>query len=124
MTADDVAFSLTVYRDDIDSAVRNFFTTMESVEVLDDRTVKVNLSTPDGNWVLNASSLPIFSRRQYRDYWEGQPEGARSLTGFDWDDNPPIGTGPWKVEAQDSDAITFSPWEDYWQNPPAFEELI
>ncbi|MCA9860023.1 MAG: ABC transporter substrate-binding protein, partial [Thermomicrobiales bacterium] len=124
LTADDVAFSFTVYRDDIDSAVRNFFTTMEAAEALDDRTVKVTLSTPDGNWILNASSLPIFSRRQYREYWESQPEGARSLTGFDWNDNSPVGSGPWKIDAQDSNAITLRSWEDYWQNPPAFEELI
>ena len=123
-TADDVAFSFTVYRDDIDSAVRNFFTTMDSVEVVDDRTIKVNLTAPDGNWILNASSLPIFSQRQYGNYWDGQPEGERSLTGFDWGKNPPIGTGPWKVTEQKSDAVVMAPNDDYWQEPPHLDKLI
>jgi peptide/nickel transport system substrate-binding protein len=123
-TADDVAFSLSVYRDDIDSAVRNFFTNLDSVEVVDDRTIKVNLTAPDGNWILNASSLPIFSARQYSDYWNGQTEGERSLTGFDWDKNQPVGTGPWKVTEQKSDAVVMAPNEDYWQDPPNFSKLV
>lgn len=122
-TADDVAFSFTVYRDDIDSAVRNFFTSLDSVEVIDDRTVRAHLTAPDNNWILNASSLPIFSRRQYGDYWNGQPEGERSLSGFDWKKNPPQGTGPWKVDKQESDAIVMVAHQDYWQDPPHFEKL-
>ncbi|HET9659250.1 MAG TPA: ABC transporter substrate-binding protein [Thermomicrobiales bacterium] len=123
-TADDVAFSFTVYRDDIDSAVRNFFTTMDSVEAVDDRTLKVNLTAPDGNWILNASSLPIFSEHQYGDYWNGQPEGERTLTGFDWEKSTPVGTGPWKVTEQKSDAVVMAPNEDYWQESPAFTKLV
>ena len=123
-TADDVAFSFIVYRDDIDSAVRNFFTSLDSVEVIDDRTLKANLTAPDGNWILNASSLPIFSRRQYGDYWDGQTEGERSLSGFDWEKHSPQGTGPWKIDKQQSDAIVLARNEDYWQEPPHFEELV
>ncbi len=124
LTADDVAFSFTVYRDDLDSAVRNFFTSMDSVEAVDDRTVRVDLTAPDGNWILNASSLPIFSERQYGDYWNSQPEGERTLTGFDWKENPPLGTGPWTVAEQKSDDIVLHPYEDYWQDPPHFEKLV
>jgi peptide/nickel transport system substrate-binding protein len=124
LTADDVAFSFTVYRDDINSAVRNFFTSMDSVEVVDDRTLRVNLTAPDGNWILNASSLPIFSEAQYGDYWFGQPEGERTLSGFNWDDELPVGTGPWQVAEIGSDEIVLRRYEDYWQEPPHFEELI
>lgn len=123
-TADDVAFSFEVYRDDIDSAMRNFFTSLDSVEVIDDRTIKVNLTAPDGNWILNASSLPIFSRRQYGDYWNGQREGERSLTGFDWKKHPAQGTGPWMVTDRSSNAITMSSNADYWQEPPHFDQLV
>lgn len=125
LTADDVAFSFLVYRDDLDSAVRNFFTSMESVEAVDDRTVRVDLTAPDGNWILNASSLPIFSERQYGDFWNGQTEGERTLAGFGWDDdNPPIGTGPWTVAELKSDDVVLHPYEDYWQEPPFFEKLV
>lgn len=125
LTAEDVAFSFTVYRDDLNSAVRNFFTSMDSVEAADDRTVKVNLSVPDGNWILNASSLPIFSERQYGDYWFGQPEGERTLTGFGWDNGDlPIGTGPWIVSEINSDNIELTANQDYWLESPHFEELV
>lgn len=124
LTADDVVFSFMVYRDDIDSAVRNFFTNMDSAQALDDRTVQVNLSAPDGNWILNASSLPIFSQRQYGDFWNNQPEGERTLTGFDWQENYPIGTGPWQVTEQRSDAVVMSPYKEYWQDSPRFQKLI
>lgn len=125
LTADDVAFSFIVYRDDIDSAVRNFFTSMDSVEAIDDRTLRVNLTVPDGNWILNASSLPVFSARQYRDYWNGQPEGERTLTGFGWDDDDlPIGTGPWTVADIASDEIVLQSNGDYWKTPPHFEKLV
>jgi peptide/nickel transport system substrate-binding protein len=98
---------------------------MDSVEVVDDRTVRVNLTAPDGNWILNASSLPIFSQRQYGDYWNGQPEGERTLTGFGWDDDDlPIGTGPWTVAELTSDDIVLNANADYWQEPPHFEKLV
>src|SRR5262249_8458028 len=54
--ARDVVFSLYVYRDDLDSAVRNFFTNMDAVEAPDQTTVKVKLTAPDANWFFNASS--------------------------------------------------------------------
>lgn len=125
LTADDVAFSFVVYRDDLDSVVRNFFTGMESVEAVDDRTVKVVFTAPDGNWILNSSSLPIFSAAQYGDYWNGQPEGQRTLTGFDWDDDHlPIGTGPWKVAELKSDDIVLHSNDDYWLDAPNFAKLV
>lgn len=123
-TADDVAFSFTVYRDDIDSAMRNFFTSLDSTEIIDDRTIKVNLTSPDGNWILNASSLPVFSQSQYGKYWNRQAEGARTLSGFDWKKNPPLGTGPWTIQIQKSDAIELAPNADYWQEPPLFDSLV
>lgn len=124
LTADDVAFSFLVGRDDLDSAVRNFFTSMDSVDAIDDRTVRVNLSVPDGNFVLNAATLPVFAEHQYRDFWFGQPEGERTLTGFGWDNKDlPVGTGPWKAAKLNSDDIQFKQNVDYWQDPPHYEEL-
>lgn len=123
LRAEDVVFSMLVYRDDIDSAVRNFFTNLDSVEAVDDRTVRVTLSTPDGNWLLNASSLPIFSADQYRDYWERKPEGERTLTGFDWSDETPLGTGPWRIAEIGDASIVMERNDDYWQEPPNFERL-
>jgi peptide/nickel transport system substrate-binding protein len=121
--ARDVAFSLLVYRDDLDSAVRNFFTNLDSVEAVDRTTVRVTLTAADANWLFNASSQLIFQRKQYDDYWTSRPEGQRSLTGFDWEDNPPVGTGPWKVDKWTDDGITFERNDDYWGGAANFETL-
>ncbi len=75
--------------------------------------------------MLNASSLPVFSERQYGDYWSGQPEGTRTLTGFGWDnDDLPVGTGPWIVSELNSDNVALSSNPDYWQEAPNFERLV
>ncbi len=123
LTSRDVVFSLYVYRDDLDSAVRNFFTTMVSAETDGKYGVKVTLSEPDGSWLLNASSQFILQRKQYLDHWESQPEGERTLSGFNWRKHAPLGTGPWKVGKRTEQQITFSRWERYWAGHPYTERL-
>jgi peptide/nickel transport system substrate-binding protein len=123
LTSRDVVFSLYVYRDDLDSAVRNFFTTMASAETDGKYGVKVTLTEPDGNWLLNASNQFIIQRKQYLDYWESRPEGERTLSGFNWRKNPPLGTGPWAIEKRNEQQITLSRWKRYWAGRPYAEEL-
>lgn len=118
LTAEDVAFSLTVHRDDVDSAVRNLFTTMEAAEALDERTVRVRLTSPDGNWLRNASSQFIVQYQQYREHWERRPEGERTLSDFDWRRHAPLGTGPWLVDHRGEESIIFARNDDYWAGPP------
>jgi peptide/nickel transport system substrate-binding protein len=121
--ARDVVFSFTVYRDDLDSAVRNLFTNLESAEAPNRTTVKVKLSSPDANWFLNASSQFVIQRDQYLDYWRSRAEGERTLTGFNWKKNSPIGTGPWKVDAWTENGITFQRNDNYWAGPAHFKTL-
>ncbi len=118
LTADDAVFSLIVHRDDVDSAVRNLFTNMEAVEVVGRRTLHVRLSSPDGNWLRNASSQFIMQRKQYQAHWEGRPEGERTLSDFNWQRDAPIGTGPWRVGRRGNSSIAFSRNDDYWAGPP------
>lgn len=119
----DIVFSLLAYRDDLDSAVRNLFTNLESAEAPNRTTVVVTLTSPDANWILNASSQFIFQRAQYNEYWSDRPEGQRTLTGFDWEDSTPIGTGPWKVSEWSGGVTNFERNEDYWGGPPNFQSL-
>lgn len=123
LTSRDVVFSLYVYRDDLDSAVRNFFTTMVSAETDGKYGVKVTLSEPDGNWLLNASSQFIMQRKQYLDYWESRPEGERTLSGFNWRKSAPLGTGPWKVGQRTAQQISLARWDRYWAGHPYAEQL-
>ncbi len=115
-TARDVAFSFTVYRDDIYSAAANLFTNMASVEAVDDLTVHVRLSAPDSNWIRNASSQLILQRKQYEEYWDGQPEGARTLSGFNWADSQPVGTGQWIVNDYRDSRVDFKRNRAYWND--------
>jgi peptide/nickel transport system substrate-binding protein len=125
LTAEDVAFSLLVYRDATDSDVRNLFVTLNDAKVVDKRTVEVQLSTPDANFIPNAGSQFVFKKDAFEKFWEDRPEGQRSLSGYDWEKNPPIGTGPWKYAARTDSSITFSRNDEYWfADPPHFDELV
>jgi peptide/nickel transport system substrate-binding protein len=123
LTASDVRFSLFVARDDIFSEIRNFFVLMDNAEEVDDLTVRVTLSAIDNTWLFNASSLFIFQRAQYTDFWSSRPFGERTLTGFDWEASPPIGTGAWVVDAFGDDGITMTRNESYWGGAPYMESL-
>jgi ABC-type transport system substrate-binding protein len=125
LTPEDIVFSLLVYRDDTESAIRNPFVTMENATVVGEWTVAVELSSPDANFIPNAASQFIFQREALIDYWESRPEGQRTLSGFDWEANPPVGTGPWIYANRERDSLTFERNEAYWAgDPPHFQRLV
>ncbi len=121
--ARDVVFSYTVYRDDIDSNVRNIFNQMESVRAVDEWTVEVKLFTPDGNWLFNAATQLIFQRAQYRDFWVTRVAGERTLADFSWGNTLPVGTGPWKVKEFSAEGVSFERNDDYFEASPRFQAL-
>jgi ABC-type transport system substrate-binding protein len=121
--ARDVVFSFLVYRDDLDSAVRNLFTNLASADAPNRTTVKVTLTSPDANWFLNASSQFVIQRSQYNEYWTSRPEGQRSLTGFNWKKDTPVGTGPWKVDSWTGNGVSFERNDDYWAGAAHFKTL-
>lgn len=123
LTAEDVAFSFRVYRDDPDSGVRAFFVAMQEAEALDARTLRVALSEVDGGWIFNASTQPIFQAAQYQRFWREQAEGQRTLSGFDWAADPPVGSGPWRIDGWDEGEVRFERNDGYWAGPPAFERM-
>ena len=124
LSAADVVFSFFAYRDDVDSAVRNQFTSMQEAEALDARTLRVTLADPDGSWLFGASTQPVFQRAQYAEYWESRPVGQRTLTGFDWASALPVGTGPWRIAEWDERQVAFDRHDRYWAGPPAFERFF
>jgi peptide/nickel transport system substrate-binding protein len=115
-TARDVEFSFTVYRDDIYSDAYNLFTSMASIKAVDDTTVRVRLSAPDGNWIRNASSQLIFQREQYGQFWDDQPEGQRTLSGFNWNEKAPVGTAQWIVNGFRDSRVDFKRNRQYWND--------
>jgi peptide/nickel transport system substrate-binding protein len=123
-TADDVVFSLFLYRDDVDSAVRNIFQTMDFAKKIDKTTVEVDLNAPDGNFVFNAASQLMFQKKQYTKFWSANPEGERSISGFNWKKTAPVGTGPFVIGKRSSNSIHASRNDDYWQDPAHLDSLI
>ena len=116
LSAADAAFSYAVYQSDTNSAVSGLFALVETVETTSDSVVTVRFSEKDANWLLNAATLPVFSRAQYADYWDTQA-GGRSLSGFDWQADLPTGTGPWQFSDLGEDEANFVRAEGYWQQP-------
>jgi peptide/nickel transport system substrate-binding protein len=125
LTAEDVAFSFLVYRDATDSDVRNLFLTMSSATATDKRTLEVKLSTADANFIPNAGSQFIFKKDAFEKFWNDRPAGQRSLSGYDWEKNSPVGTGPWAYDSRTDTSITFTRNDDYWfGDPPHFDEVV
>ncbi len=122
-TARDVRFSLMAYRDDIDTGVGSLFVTMDEVEDVGELEVLVTLFAPDPGWLFNAATLLIFQAAQYEPFWEAKALGERTLTGFDWQQQLPIGTGPWRVRSITTNGVNFDRNDTYWLAPPWFDQL-
>lgn len=123
-TAEDARFSLFAHRDDPESAARNFFVLMDDAEAVNEATLRVTLLAPDYAWILNASTQPIFQREQYLAFWQERRVGERSLNGFDWADNLPLGTGPWQFAGRDDDQITLDRFDAYWGSLAHADQLV
>ena len=120
---EDVCFSLFVYRDDYDSTVAAFLAGMRTCVPEGARTVRVLFDEPDGAFLFNVATLPVFQRAQYTTFWDGQPLGERSLSGFNWNAQLPVGTGPWRLDAANPDVVRLVRNEEYWAGPPSFDTL-
>lgn len=122
-SAHDVRFSILAYRDDYDSALASMFALVTDVVVESDARATVTFAEPDGAFLFNAASQPMFMANQYLAHWESRPVGEQSLSGFDWDAQPPIGTGPWIVQDVSDDALALRRNDAHWATPPHFDEL-
>ncbi|SDD61618.1 dipeptide transport system substrate-binding protein [Paracoccus isoporae] len=132
MNADDVIFSLTrqgedggEYHNMTDGASYEYFNSMsmpdliESVEKVDDLTVKITLTRPESPMLANlAMSFASIGSKEYADNLieAGTPELFNQQ---------PIGTGPFKFVAYQKDAvIRYARNDEYWREPAAIENLV
>lgn len=89
------------------------FQVVESVEAVDELTVKLNLAAPA------PSLLTTLSTRA----------GAMASPAAIEDGSiaeTPVGTGPWAYDADasvDGTRVTFSAYDDYWGDAPAYEQI-
>lgn len=100
-SAQDVKFSLDRARaEGSTNPQKGLFAAIENVEVIDDNTVEVTLSSPQGNFLFNMA-------------WGEAAIVSEASAGTNQEN--PIGTGPFKFDnwARGS-AVTLSRYEDYW----------
>lgn len=120
LTVEDVVFSFgPERRTDPDSpgygTAQQFLSTIESVEALDDRTVRVTSSVDDPTLELRMTAwgAQIVSKAAF--------EAAGGFEGYA---QAPIGTGPFKAVSLSADSIELEAFEDYWDGTPDIERLI
>ncbi len=101
-----VQFSVArMLREDLNAPNRSKFTAIESVEVVDERTVRFHLSHPDGGLLDSLSSrLPVLPP----DYLASVGDAGFAAA--------PVGTGPFTfVEWLPDDHLTLAANPDYWE---------
>jgi peptide/nickel transport system substrate-binding protein len=122
-TADDARFSHLVYRDDYRSVLAGQSALVADIVAANPTTLRVEFSEPDGAWLFNVASLPVFQLKQYRTQWEAKPVGERTLDSIAFKDTLPVGTGPWRLDSAGLEGIALVRNDDYWDTPPHAERL-
>lgn len=116
LTTDDVIFSFGVERRGPDSpgfgTAQQFLRTIETVEALDDKTIRVTSSTDDPTLELRLTAWgsQIVSKAAF--------EAAGGFEGFG---KAPIGTGPFSVVSASPDTLSLKAFPDYWNGKPDIE---
>lgn len=111
MTADDVAFTFSAERRESDGPVRlsQFFSNIADIEILDDLTVRITMDGVD----------PLLEQRFAM--WSGEIVNKRAYQAassyLDWAMNP-VGTGPFRVTAINTDAFELEAFDDHWRGVP------
>jgi peptide/nickel transport system substrate-binding protein len=120
-TADDVVFTWEYASNEATAAVTvGNFELVDSVEAVDDFTVKVTFSQPNPAWfdTFTGPNGMILARHVFAEYvGEKSRDAPANLM--------PIGTGPFRVtEFRAGDVVLYERFEDYWDaGKPFFDEV-
>ena len=92
---------------------------IESIEKVDDMTVRFNLTRPEAPFIANmAMDFASILSKEYADQLEAA--GTMELL-----NQQPIGTGPFQfVDYQQDAAIRYQAFEDYWGEGPEIDNLV
>lgn len=119
LTAQDVVFSFGAERrTDKNSpgfgTAQQFLSTIESVEAVDDGTIRVisKVDDPTIELRLTAWGSQIVSKAAF--------EAAGGFEGFA---QAPVGTGPFRVKSISADAVELVAFDDYWGGRPDVDQL-
>lgn len=118
-TADDVVFSYSIpLHDDYTGPRHSYFEPIETIEALDDHTVKITLKRKD------AKLLPIaFAFNVLPEHILGDVPNA-DLAKHEFNTKSPIGTGPFKFdEWKQGQYVRVVANDGYWDGRPNFDSL-
>lgn len=109
-TADDVVFTIERILNDPATPVRTFLKLVDSVEAVDEHTVKFTLNAPYSIFHRQISYVNMMSRA----YWDEVGDQGYATE--------PVGTGPYRfVEWVKDDRLVLEAYEDYWRGAPAIK---
>ncbi|MBB2976614.1 peptide/nickel transport system substrate-binding protein [Microbacterium endophyticum] len=115
LTADDVAYSLSLPIDNPDLNLAGI--TYSSVEIIDDATVQVDFDAPSFAALnqFTSASLPMVPEHIWKD---------QDLT--TWTNPDPVGTGPFTLDAFAPQQVTLKARDDYWggQMPMKYYKIL
>lgn len=110
-TADDVVFSLELYGSP-ESVRSGYVSTVESVDAVDDYTVRIQTTGPDAGLLARLAYLYIVPHSTY----EQMGDAAFGVA--------PVGSGPYRFEEwRRGEYLRLSGYADYWGGTPAVGEL-
>ena len=105
ITADDVVFSVDIFKHQGHPFYRSYYAGIESVEKISPRKVKIHFKGAD-----NAELAMISGQMNIlpKHYWQGRDFTKTTL-------EPPLGSGPYKISAVDpGHSITYQRVRDWW----------
>ncbi len=119
MTAEDVAFSINLYKDNVDYIYLNAYTlNFDTVEATDDSTVVITLTDAVPNMDYLLSYLYILPEHIWGQY--ATPPGSVEFENLEM-----IGTGPFKMaEYSQNQFVRLAANKEHFQNPPKVDEVI
>lgn len=112
-SAEDVKFTIERVAKDAKSPQHNYVALVTEVSVVDDRTVRLKLKSPDPTIADQLMLVPIGSKR-YFDEVGAQAFGAK-----------PVGTGPYEfAEWRKGEQLVMNANARYWRGKPAADRVI
>lgn len=118
-TADDVVFTYEfISNPEVAAATAQFYEAIDTVEALDDHTVKIAFKEPNPAWSIpfTGQTGMILPRHVWAEY--NNLEAREALANFQ-----PVGTGPYTVLGFEPGTVVFAANPTYWDGKPGLEGL-
>lgn len=118
-TAADVVFTFEFIRNPVvAAATAQYYDEVETVEAIDDYTVKITFANPTPAWSVPFTGQTglILPRHVFEEF--NGPTARDALANLQ-----PVGTGPYQVVGFESGNIVYEPNPSYWGGRPAFKRV-